>query len=527
MGDGLTDLQAPDSIPGSTDTFVARGLRLLWRDRRTAIAVAVVVPALAALLCALAMPRGPITTTQALVTMVAGLLTGGSVGLVLRSRWAMALAPAVFVAVYEMVRIGSSGPTVDAMHADVIGIIAIIVGRGVHGLLALVPMILGAAYGAALARRWCGASPGDERGGISRRGRIGRVTRRTVTGIVTIGVLALAFVIALPAATAPILTANGDDVPEGVAELATLEVGGQDQVVMIRGRSTENPVLLFLAGGPGGTDIGAMRLFGEQLEQRFVVATWDQRGAGKSRAALDPTETYTLDRIVADTIEVTEYLRQRFDEQKIYLVGNSWGTTLGVLAAQQRPDLYSAFVGTGQMVSETETDRMFLQDSLTYARSTGNADLEATLLGLGESPYADVRAVMVVAGYERKWNDYPRVPAYAAEGEMPMNLMVDEYSLMDKINAAAGTLDTFMTVYPQLAGIDFRVQAKELGVPVYLVEGRYEARGRAVLAREWFDLLQAPSKQWITFDNSGHRPLFEEPDRFFEVMTGTVLAETS
>lgn len=126
-----------------------------------------------------------------------------------------------------------------------------------------------------------------------------------------------------------------------------------------------------------------MRLFGERLEQRFVVATWDQRGAGKSRAALDPTETYTLDHIVADTIEVTEYLRQRFDEQKIYLVGNSWGTTLGVLAVQQRPDLYSAFVGTGQMVSETETDRMFLQDSLSYARSIGNAGLETTLLGLG------------------------------------------------------------------------------------------------------------------------------------------------
>lgn len=126
----------------------------MWRDRRIAISVVVVVPATVALLCALAMPRGPLTT-QALVTMIAGLLTGGSVALVVRSRWAMALAPAVFVTVYEMLRVGTSGPTVDAMHADAIGIIAVVVGRGVHGLLALVPMILGAAYGAALARRWC------------------------------------------------------------------------------------------------------------------------------------------------------------------------------------------------------------------------------------------------------------------------------------------------------------------------------------------------------------------------------------
>jgi len=168
-------------------------LRRVWRDRRIAISVAVVVPATVALLCALAMPRGPLTATQALVTMMAGLLTGGCVALVLRSRWAMALAPAVFVTVYEMLRVGTSGPTVDAMRADAIGIIAVVVGRGVHGLLALVPMILGAAYGAALARRWCDASSG-----AGRRGRISHWTRRIAAGLVTVGLVALAFVIAVP-----------------------------------------------------------------------------------------------------------------------------------------------------------------------------------------------------------------------------------------------------------------------------------------------------------------------------------------
>ena len=158
----------------------------------------------------------------------------------------------------------------------------------------------------------------------------------------------------------------------GIAELTSVPIGGHQQALMIRGRSSEAPVLLHLAGGPGGTDLGAMRA-DTALEQTFVVVTWEQRGVGKSYAALDPVETLTLDGMVADTIELSEYLSTRFDEERIYLTGNSWGATLGVLAVQQRPDLYHAFVGTGQMVSQRATDIMFWEDTLAWAESTGHA----------------------------------------------------------------------------------------------------------------------------------------------------------
>ncbi len=110
-----------------------------------------------------------------------------------------------------------------------------------------------------------------------------------------------------------------------------------------------------------------MRYVGEPLEADFVVATWDQRGTGRSADTLEPASTLTLDQMVADTIEVTEYLCDRFDEDAVYVVGSSWGTTLGVLAVQQRPDLFHAYVGTGQMVGQLATDRLMYADSLAYA----------------------------------------------------------------------------------------------------------------------------------------------------------------
>ena len=518
MSTTLLRSSRPEDLPAPQDRHgVMRLVGHAWRNPRVAMTAVCSIAGLAGLLCGLLMPRGPITSTQALVAMLSGFIVGGVSGLVLRSRWAMALAPLSFIGVYELARINVSGPTVDAVHWDVVGIIALVVGRGFHGLLQVLPMVLGAAYGAALARRACRQTP-------SRRllSRVGRYSRRFVAGIMAVGLAGLAVLVAAPASTAPITGPDGAPLPGSIAELATVNLGGQDQVVMIRGHSADKPVLLFLAGGPGGTELGTMRLFGQALERRFVVATWDQRGTGKSRAGLDPTSTYTLDRIVSDTIDLTDYLRRRFAERKVYLVGNSWGTTLGVLAAQRRPELFHAFVGTGQMVSQTETDRLFMADTLAHARRIGDADLERRLRSLGQAPYEDVRAVTVVAPYERDWNPYRRIPRYEAEGEMPMNLMVDEYSLLDKVNAAAGLLDTFDTVYPQLAHIDFRTQARDLDVPIYLVQGRHEARGRQVPAREWFDRLQAPRKSWVTFDRSGHRPLFEEPERFIEVMADVV-----
>jgi len=463
------------------------------------------------------------TTLQALIALLGSMLVGGAIGVVLRSRWAMLLAPGVFLVVFELVRVRIDGPTVDVINlSNVYGVIAFVVGRGFTGLLTVLPMVVGAVYGSALARR-LGRSIDRTLVSPSTH-RIWRGTRRIAAAMTALAVIALAIVIARPAGTDPILAADGNPDPAAVAELTQVRIGGHDQTIMIRGANVDAPVLLFVAGGPGGSEIGSMRLFDAALEQDFVVATWDQRGAGKSYAALDPSSTLTLDQTVRDTVQVTEYLRNRFDEPKIYLAGQSWGTIPGVLAAAERPEMFHAYVGVGQMVDPKATDRMFYAETVDYAQRTGNIDLADQLAASGPPPYANVLDyVPSVFTGEPRWNDYP---GRSAATEMPVNLFVREYSLVDQIHGMGAFFDTFAVLYPQLQNIDFRVDVPVLQVPVYLMQGRYEARGRAVLAEEWFTDLKAPTKELIMFDQSGHRALFQEPARFHDVMTGTVLAQT-
>ena len=480
-------------------------LKFFWSDWRIGLAVVVVLAACAGLISALLIPRGPVTTPQALTSMAAALLVGVAAGLFTGRRWSMLVTPAVYVILFELARLGVDGFTVDAIHlGSTYGIIAFIVGRLIPGVLVLAPMILGTVYGVWYAvhlGRYTSATMGS--------------AGWTLTGLSTVALLLVAVFIAWPATTPQIVGLDGEPLSGSIAELITVPIGGHDQAMMIRGNNIDTPILLYLAGGPGGTDLGAMRA-DETLEQDFVVVTWEQRGAGKSYSALDPVETLTLDQTVADTIEVTNYLRDRFDEDKIYLVGNSWGTIPGVLAVQQHPELFHVYIGTGQMVSPRETDIMFYEDTLAWAKQTGNDPLAATLRQNGPPPYDNLLDYEPALSHEHDWNPYPELDA---SKEMPSNLFVPENTLMDRINGMRAFLDTFSVLYPQLQDIDFRRDVSSLNVPVYIVIGKYEARGRAVPANQWFELLQAPSKEMITFEHSGHRPLFEEPAKFALVMS--------
>lgn len=169
---------------------------------------------------------------------------------------------------FELLRWHTDGPLVDRIVlTSPYGFIAFVLGRGVHGLLALAPMLLGAAVGAGLARR--AASTSQRLGPVRLAGRSGAV-------MLGLAVVLLAAAVARPASTPPILADDGSALAGSVTELTRVEVGNHELGLMLRGNSVDNPVLLFLAGGPGGSEFGAMRRHGQALEQDFVVATLDQ-----------------------------------------------------------------------------------------------------------------------------------------------------------------------------------------------------------------------------------------------------------
>jgi proline iminopeptidase len=485
--------------------------------------VAAGVVAVAGLLTAVAMPRGPVTTLQALVALCTGFFIGLLAGWLTRSRWAMLLAPAAFAVVFELVRFGESGPTVDwPPLTDTYGTLALVVGRGFHGIVQLLPMLLGAAYGAGLARR---------EAGYRSRGPWALI-RRTIAGVVALALVGLGVLSAWPAQSPAIRDAHGSTVPGSVAELTRVRLGGHDQWLEIRGQSIDKPVLLYLSGGPGQSDLPFSRVLFSDLARDFVVVGWDQRGTGKSYPALDPA-TLTLDRAVSDTVELTNYLRQRFGEQKIYLMGESWGSTLGVLAVQRHPELYYAWIGSGQMVSQTETDRRLYQDALAYAARTANTELAQKMRSYGPPPYDGIWGnAFVFSLYDQLAGPYTPPAAYTQRGESnfstigPMGVFGIEYSLVEKVNVLRGLADTLAVMYPQLRGIDFRRSVPRLQVPVYLLEGEHELAARRDLANEWYRQLSAPSKHLYAFADAGHSAAFEEFQPLHNILTQTVLPQT-
>lgn len=367
-----------------------------------------------------------------------------------------------------MDRIGLSG----------MAFMALILGRGVHGLLGLLPMVLGGAYGAALARRLTSEAAPDRTGA-----RAARYVRRGVAALASAGVVVLAVAVAWPPSTPPILGADGHPLPGSIAELTTVELGGVDQAVLLRGRSMDNPVLLVLHGGPGGSALGVAPVLLAELEEDFVVVGWDQPGAGKSYPLLEPTRDITVERMLADTIELTDYLRERFDEERIYVLGESWGSTLGVLAVRQHPERFHAYIGAGQMVDQLETDLRLYRQALTYIEDTGDTEMEEAIIAMGEPPYDRISgsALDLSAQIDKLGTPYTAPAAYRERGAGmgAMGVLSPEYGLIDKVNVFRGLFDSFAVFYPRVQGeVDLRVVAPAREVPVYVIEGEHEHPAR-------------------------------------------------
>jgi proline iminopeptidase len=385
-------LRPAQLVPPGVRVSAADAVRAVRSQRFARVAAAIGIAVLSGVLVALAMPRGPVTSGQALVLLTVGLLVGSTSGFLLRSRWAMLLAPVLNIAGFELARLGTPGPTVDGISTDgMFGLLSFVVGRGFYGLVVGLPMVVAAAYGAALARR---LRPSDEQH-RQLLSRVGLYFRRGITALAAVAVAGLVWLLAQPASVPAIRDATGKVVPGSIASLEQVRINGSDQWIEIRAWSPDKPVLLSIPGGPGQSDLALSRPTLGTLGKDFVVVSWDQRGIGKAYASYDP-KTLTTRQAVADTITLTNYLRKRFDERKIYLFGESGGSIIGVLAAQQHPELYHAWIGSGQMVNPRETDRRIYHDLLAYAARHHDTGLASRLRGYGAPPYPSVYAYAYV-----------------------------------------------------------------------------------------------------------------------------------
>lgn len=356
------------------------------------------------------------------------------------------------------------------------------------------------------------------------------VRTRRIIGITGMLIIAVLAVVASQffASTPPIVDSNGQQIPNAIASLEKVTINDSDQWITIRGQNKENPVLLFLSGGPGGSQLVTERRALGKLEESFVVVNWDQPGAGKSYNAVDQ-KALTVDRYVNDGLALAAYLRDRFQKEKIFLLGESWGSALGVWMIQKEPDLFYAFGGTGQMVAFLENDLKCYQFAIDQARERGDTKKIQALEKQGPPPYYGKGTALKESAFLLETFRYMNAdPNISDDGFNTLqDLAGHEYGLLDKVNWFRGLLYTLDIVYPQLWEVDFRIQAPALEIPVYFLIGRHDVNAPPDLTEAYYQILQAPKKELIWFERSGHNPWVTEADLFSEVLVDRFLSVSS
>ncbi len=326
-----------------------------------------------------------------------------------------------------------------------------------------------------------------------------------------------------PGALEALKDSEGKEIADSLSEKTFIEIGGIQQGFFIRSENKENPVILFLHGGPGSPELAMLYRYEttERLEKYFTVCYWDQRGAGMSyRNSIDPA-TMTLDQMIEDTRQMTEYLQNRFNQEKIYLIGHSWGSFLGIKTIEKYPENYAAYIGIGQVSNQTESEKLAYDYMLQHATEIN-----------------DKAAVKKLQKFDRNAVDFPSLDYLAAVRSPLMNkygigimrnnfsmarvtkdmLSFKGYTFSEKIKFLQGMPFSLITLWGYVQDTNLFETSTSFQVPVYITHGKYDYQVSHVLAREWFDQIDAPQKDFFTFEQSAHSPNAEEPEKFVQIV---------
>lgn len=320
-------------------------------------------------------------------------------------------------------------------------------------------------------------------------------------------------------ATAIIANARKIVTPNGIERLETVRIGGIDQWVSIRGRDKRNPVLLFIHGGPGYVSMPMSWWFSRDWEEYFTVVQWDQRGAGKTYLLNDPAmiaPTLTLERMVDDTEEMADWIRKELGKKKIFIIGHSWGSYPGLELARRHPEWLYAYIGVGQLTDGPESERRGWAFALDAARHAGNSDalhqLEAIAPYFSPGHPSSLKDIYT----QRKWLDlYGGVMAHrdgnSAEGDLAR--LSPDYTADEISQIWEGNEFSEKYLLAQILSLNL-TDTRKLDCPLIIFGGRYDVNVNSDVAAEWFAKVDAPSKQFVWFENSAHLPMTEEPGKF-------------
>lgn len=350
--------------------------------------------------------------------------------------------------------------------------------------------------------------------------------------LVLIGIITLTALLFIwsPGNSKAILDENGDVMANSLSEKVFIEVNGTTQGMFIKSTNIDNPVLLFLHGGPGMPEYFLTKQYPTGLENDFTVVWWDRRGAGLSFSPKIPRESQTIEQSIQDTITVTNYLRERFKKEKIYLLGHSGGSFIGIQVAKRSPTLYYAYIGMAQMVYQVKSEKLAYEYMLPKYREMGDSRMVRLL---EQNPVT--LSVPLPLGYEKIRDEAMHRLGVGSTRDMDSVITgvflpswrFPEYTLREKINLWRGKFLTHAVMWNEMIAIDLNKQFTEFDLPIYFLEGKYDYTCSYDLAYEYYSNLKAPIKGFYTFENSAHSPIFEEPDKMRAVLQEISSAVTS
>ncbi|MEN6310474.1 MAG: alpha/beta hydrolase [Acidobacteriota bacterium] len=308
--------------------------------------------------------------------------------------------------------------------------------------------------------------------------------------------------------TSAIKDERGRPAADGIASLEKVRLGGLDQWILVRGRSRTNPVVLFLHGGPGMPAMYLAHRFERPLEEKFVVVQWDQRGAGKSYSRDIPPQAMRFDNLIADTCELAERLKQRFHQDRIFLVGHSFGSYLGMVTVARHPELFHAFVGIGQLVEHDKSRE--LQDR--FIRESAEARNEGKILAEFEARGDAIRESLIFR-YGGELHHHTNMWPLLITG-----FLAPEYRFSDIMNIPRGVAFTHKYIDNPNRERPLLETVTSVSVPVYFFTGRHDYTTPAAMVEVYYRKIQAPRKRLVWFEESAHFPFFEEPEKFAREM---------
>lgn len=345
------------------------------------------------------------------------------------------------------------------------------------------------------------------------------------------GVLILLSIILVrsPGEPAPILGPDGKILAGSISEKTFITVNGVRQGMFLQSKDAAHPVLLILHGGM--PEFMLTEKYPTGLEDIFTVIWWEQRGSGISYSAEIPPETMTAEQMIADTIEVTNYLRSRFHQDKIYLMGHSGGSFIGIQAAARAPELYHAYIGQAQIVNALQSEKLAYDYMLDQFQAKGDSRmvrrLQAAPVSLEGGVPAGYRAVRDQAMHSLGVGTTRDMDSVITGLFLPSWFSRD-YTFTEKVNLWRGKAQAgIATLWDTMIKTDLSQQVTELRIPVYFFSGVYDYTCNYSLSKAYFEKIHAPVKGFYTFDQSAHSPAFEEPARVQKILQEDVLAGTN